>query len=118
MTQDWNPVAIEKAIQATVDEIVAGIRSASDAYDRYLKTNHAYDLEFAKAYMGFDGAVHAKRYAAEIATERQRVDRDAADVAYRYVERTNKALEKKLDALRSIGISVRQAYANAGRGEW
>lgn len=115
---DWSPVAVEKAIQKTVDEIVDGIRKASDAYENYLRANRVYDLAFAKAYMGFDGPAHAKKYATEIATELERVDRDAADVAYRFVERSNRALEKKLDALRSIGISVRQAYANAGRGEW
>lgn len=115
---EWNPVSIEKAIVGVVDEIVTGIRKATDAYEKSLKANHAYDLAFAKAYMAYEGPAHAKKYAAEIATEAERLDRDAADVAYRYVERNNKALEKKLDALRSIGVSVRQAYAEAGRGEW
>lgn len=115
---EWNPVSVEKAIVAVVDEIVAGIRKASEAYEKFLTADHAYDLAFAKAYMKYDGPAHAKRYAAELATEHERTDRDACDVLYRLVERTNKALEKKLDALRSIGVSVRQAYAEAGRGEW
>jgi hypothetical protein len=115
---EWNPVSVEKAIVGVVDEIVAGIRKASDAHSRFLGANQEYDLAFARAYMKYDGPAHAKRYAAEIATEHERTSRDAADVAYRYIERTNKALEKKLDALRSIGVSVRQAYAEAGKGEW
>jgi hypothetical protein len=115
---EWNPVSVEKAIVGVVDEIVAGIRKASDAYSQALATNHDYDLAFARAYMRYEGPAHAKKYAAEIATEEERTSRDAADVAYRYIERTNKALEKKLDALRSIGVSVRQAYAEAGRGDW
>jgi hypothetical protein len=115
---DWSPVAVEKAIQKTVDEIVDGIRKASDAYENYMKASHNYDLAFAKAVMGFDGPAYAKKYAAEIATAQERTDRDAADVAYRFFDRSNRALEKKLDALRSIGASTRQAYANAGRGEW
>ena len=115
---EWNPVSVEKAIIDVVDEIVSGIRKASDAYAQSLSTNHDYDLAFARAYMKYDGPAHAKKYAAELATEQERTGRDAADVAYRYIERTNKALEKKLDALRSIGVSVRQAYAEAGRGQW
>lgn len=115
---DWNPVSVEKAILEAVDGIVDGIRKASTAYETYLKANHAYEYAFAKAYMAYDGPAHAKRYAAEIGTETERIDRDAADVAYRYVERTNRALERKLDALRSIGVSVRQAYQEAGRGQW
>jgi hypothetical protein len=115
---EWNPVSVEKAIIGVVDEIVSGIRKASDAYTQVLSTNHEYDLAFARSYMKYDGPAHAKRYAAEISTEQERTSRDAADVAYRYIERSNKALEKKLDALRSIGVSVRQAYAEAGKGEW
>lgn len=115
---EWNPVSVEKAIVSVVDEIVDGIRKASDAYSMFLQSDHAYDVAFAKAYMNYDGPAHAKKYAAELKTEVERTNRDAADVAYRLIERTNRALEKKLDALRSIGVSVRQAYAEAGRGEW
>lgn len=115
---EWNPVSVEKAIVDVVDQIAAGIRNASNSYENYLKENHAYELAFAKAYMSYDGPAHAKKYAAELATESERIDRDAADVAYRYVERNNRALEKKLDALRSIGVGVRQAYQEAGRGSW
>lgn len=115
---EWNPVSVEKAIVKVVDEIALGISKASEAYENFLKANHAYDMAFARAYMSYDGAAHAKKYAAELATEGERLDRDAADVAYRYIERNNKALEKKLDALRSIGVGVRQAYQEAGRGSW
>ena len=115
---DWNPVSVEKAILDCVDGIVDGIRKATAAYEKFLTANHEYDYAFAKAYMAYDGPAHAKKYAAELKTDVERTNRDAADVAYRYVERTNKALEKKLDALRSIGVSVRQAYQEAGRGQW
>lgn len=115
---EWNPASVEAAILNVVNEMAFGIQKASDGYERYLKSDHAFDLAFARAYMAYEGAAHAKKYAAELATEVERTDRDAADVAYRFVERNNKALEKKLDALRSIGVSVRQAYQDAGRGEW
>ncbi len=115
---DYNPVRVEKEILETVNEIARGIQVATEGYDRFLEADRIYDLEFAKAYMSYEGAAHAKKYAAEIATDVERTLRDAADVAYRHAERRNKALEKKLDALRSIGVSVRQAYQDAGRGEW
>lgn len=115
---EWNPVSVEKAIVQVVDEIVSGISKSSETYARFLEADRAYDLALAKAYMRHDGPAHSKKYAAEIATEQERLDRDVADVSYRLVERTNRALEKKLDALRSIGVGVRQAYQEAGRGTW
>lgn len=115
---EWNPVSVEKAMGECANEIVSGVRQSTDAYAEYLKADREYDLAFAKAVMNFDGAAYAKKYAAEIETHEQRVTRDAAEVAYRYFDRLGKALEKKLDFLRSVGVSVRQAYQEAGRGEW
>lgn len=115
---DWNPVSVEKALQECSDQIVGGVPKATDAYSAYLQSERDYDLAFAKAYMNYEGPAHAKKYAAEIATHDLRVNRDAAEVAYRYFDKLEKALGKKLDFLRSVGVSVRQAYQEAGRGEW
>lgn len=115
---EWNPVSVEKGIIDVIDEISKGIGKASEAYDRYLTMHREYDQAFAKSYMRYEGPAHAKKYAAELDTEVERMNMDAADVVYRLVERTNRALEKKLDALRSIGVSVRQAYQEAGRSSW
>jgi len=41
----------------------------------------------------------------------ERMARDLADAEHRLMDRNMKALERKLDAYRSIGTSVRQAYA-------
>lgn len=118
MSGEWNPVSVERAILDTVNELAKGVGAASEAYERFLTCSREYDIAFAKAYMSYEGAAHAKKYAAEIATEVERMSRDAADVVYRLVDRNNKTLEKKLDAMRSVGASVRQAYQDAGRGEW
>lgn len=118
MVSEWNPVSVERAMKECTDEIVAGVRKATDAYAAYLKEDADYDLAFAVAVMNFTGPAYAKKYAAEIETHDKRVQRDAAEVAYRYFDRLGKALEKKLDFLRSVGVSVRQAYQEAGRGEW
>jgi hypothetical protein len=115
---EWNPVSVEKAILETVNELAVGIVKASEAYENFLAADREHDVAEARAYMRFEGPAHAKKYAATLETVEERTKRDATDVAYRLVERTNKMLEKKLDALRSIGASVRQAYQEAGRGEW
>ena len=115
---DWNPVKVEQQILETVNELARSVGSASEAYEKLLTADREYDLAFAKSYMSYEGAAHAKKYAAEIATEPERIARDVAEAAYRLFDRSNKALERKLDALRSIGASVRQAYQDAGRGEW
>lgn len=115
---ELNPVTVEKTILEIVNEISQAIIQGRDALAASLAANRAYDLAYARAYMAYEGAAHAKKYAAEIATEQERIDRDAADVAFRFVDKTARALEKKLDAYRSLGAFVRQAYAEAGRGEW
>lgn len=115
---ELNPVSVEKAILEIVNEIAEMIVQGRDALAASLSANRAYDLAYARAYMGYEGAAHAKKYAAEIKTAQERIDRDAADVAYRFVDKSARALEKKLDAYRSLGAFVRQAYAEAGRGEW
>lgn len=115
---EWNPVSVEKAILEVINEIAAGIPKASEAYANFLAAEHEHDVAVAKAYMNYEGAAHAKKYVATLQTVTERIKRDATDVAYRLIERTNRMLEKKLDAIRSIGVSVRQAYQDAGRGEW
>ena len=115
---ELNPVTVEKTILEIVNDISQAILQGRDALAASLAANRAYDLAYARAYMAYEGAAHAKKYAAEIATAQERIDRDAADVAFRFVDKSARALEKKLDAYRSLGAFVRQAYAEAGRGEW
>lgn len=115
---DINPVEVEKTILEIVNEISHGIITYRDALARSLAANREYTLAYARAYMAFDGPAHARRFAADLATEGQLVERDAGEVALRFADRSARALEKKLDAFRSIGASVRQAYGQAGRGEW
>lgn len=112
MTEALNPVQIEATIRGAAERISNGVKVVSERYRDFLHADHAYDLAYAKAYRAFDGPAHEKRYAAEEATADEREARDDADAAYRYAERTWKALAAELDAYRSIGASVRQAYAN------
>lgn len=115
---EYNPVSVEKELLAIVNEIAKGVSVASTAYSAFLQAERDYKRAFAKAYMLHQGPAHEKKYAAELATEQELVARDAADVAYRYAKDTNSALTNKLEAMRSVGVSVRKAYEVAGRGEW
>lgn len=115
---ELNPVSVEKAILEIVNEISDAIIQGRDALSNMLAAKRAFEQAEARAYMRYEGAAHAKKYAAILATEQEAIDRDAAEVAFRFVDRTARALEKKLDAYRSLGAFVRQAYAEAGRGEW
>lgn len=114
MSDVLNPVQVEQAIQGLANRIGKGVRIVSNAYATYLDADRAYEQAFARAYMAHDGPAHEKRYAAELATEQQRAERDKADVAYRYADRTAKALENELRAYQSIGASVRTMYASGG----
>lgn len=112
-----NPVAIESRIRDISNRIANSAQACNDRYSNFARTSHVYELAFAKAYMAYDGPAHAKKYAAEIATEQEREARDVADAAYRYADRLAKALESELRAYQSIGASVRATFAVAGRGE-
>lgn len=115
---DWNPASIELAIKECADRISAGVMKTDAAYRAFLKADHEYDLAYAKAFLMAEGSVDARKYQAQLDTEKGRAARDVADAAYRLCEKTGKAIHAELDAYRSIGTSVRQAYAVAGRGEF
>lgn len=112
-----SPVAIETRILEISNRIAKSASVCNDTYRAVLQTDHTYELAFAKAFMAYDGPAHSKKYAAEIATEQERIARDIADAAYRYADRLGKALESELRAYQSIGASVRATYQVAGRGE-
>jgi hypothetical protein len=117
LMSDWNPVKVEEAIYHCAQRISPGVMKSDKAYRLFLRADQEYDLAFAKAYLDSDGPAHERRYHAELATAEERQARDEADAAYRLVDRNMKAIQSELDALRSIGTSVRQAFAVAGRGE-
>lgn len=118
MTTDiLNPVDVEKRIREVANRIADSVTVCSDRYGLFMKADLAYDQAYAKAYMFHDGPQTEKRYAAELATSKEREARDLADVAYRHADRLAKALEAELRAYQSVGASVRAMYSVAGRGE-
>ena len=117
MAADWTPVRVEEAIHKCSQRIADGVLKADKAYRLFQEADRAYDLAYAHAYLDADGPAHEKKYLAELHTTAARKHKDEADAAYRLMDRNMKAIQSELDALRSIGTSVRQAYAVAGRGE-
>lgn len=116
MTAVLNPVDIEDAIRSCSDRISNGVRVCSERYDAFLKADAVYDRAVARAYMAHQGPQAEKKYAAELATEKERTARDAADVAYKYADRQARALESELRSWQSVGASVRAMYGVAGVG--
>lgn len=114
---DWSPARVETEIYSCAQRIATGVMKADTAYKEFLKKDAAYDRAFAVAYLEAGGPAHERRYAAEVATAVERDVRDVADAAYKLMASNMKAIQSELDALRSIGTSVRQAYQVAGVGE-
>lgn len=117
MSDVLNPVQIEQSIRDVANRMADGVKICSDRYAAFLEADHAYDVAYARAYMGHEGAAHEKKYAAVLACQAERDVRDAADVAYRHADRRAKALESELRSLQSVGASLRVQYSVAGRGE-
>lgn len=117
MGETFNPVQVEQAIRTCADRIAKSVTVCGSAYEQFLRADREYDRAFAQAYLQASGPAHEKKYAAELATQRERADRDVTDAAYRYAERTSKAVEAELRAWQSVGASVRSMYGVAGRGE-
>ena len=117
MSDIISPVQVESAIRDVANRMATGVKVCSDRYAAFLEADHAYDVAYARAYMGHEGAAHEKKYAAVLVCQAERDVRDAADVAYRHADRRAKALESELRSLQSVGASLRVQYSVAGRGE-
>lgn len=112
-----NPVTVEQNIRTCSERIAKGVAVCDERYRLYLAADRAHDVAVARAYLEHEGPAHEKKYAAELATRREREARDEADAAYRYADRQAKALVEELRAWQSVGASVRAMYGVAGRGE-
>lgn len=110
MSEVMNPVTIEQQISTVVDDIAKGVRIVTDAEYAAARLRREYDRAYALAYGSAQGSIQDRKYAAELSTADQRADAENAEIAFRHAQRTARALEKKLDALRSQGASVRAMY--------
>lgn len=110
MSEVLNPVDVEASIRACANRIHQGVTVVTNAEAAFRAADRAFDVAFAHAYMGHKGPAHEKKYAATIATETERAERDVAEMAFKHADRTARALSEELRALQSIGASVRAMY--------
>jgi hypothetical protein len=120
ITIEWNPVMVEQSIYKAAKRIAKGVKMADKAYRAFQVADHAFDKAEAVAYLGLEGVpAHARKYHVTLDEDviAAREARDIAEAAYKLLDRNMKAVQGELDAYRSIGTSVRQAYQTAGTGE-
>lgn len=110
MNDVLNPVDIEQSIQNIARRIHEGVKVVTEAEGEFKRLDHAHDVAIAHAYLGHKGPAHEKKYAATLATQDERTAADQAEVAFKYAERTAKALDAELRAMQSVGASVRAMY--------
>ena len=113
MSDFLTPPELDQRLTKVVDRIADGVRVCDRLYRERLQAAGDYDRAFARAYLAHEGPAHEKRYAAELATERERNARDVAEAAHRYAEGTARALRDELDSLRSLGASLRAQFGAA-----
>ncbi|MEV6226869.1 hypothetical protein AB0L88_03110 [Saccharopolyspora shandongensis] len=112
-----NPVQIEQAIRTCAEGIHKGVTVTTDAEHEAKQKRRQYDASVARAYMDHNGPAHERKYAAELATQAEREAAETAEIAFRYAERTARAIEAELRAWQSVGASVRLMYgAESGVG--
>lgn len=113
-----NPVDIENAIRDCSNRIANSVRVVTEREAEAKRCRRAYDLANARAVLAANASnADGRKAQATIATEVERAAAEDAEIAYEFAKRTVRALEKELDALRSVGTSVRSMYQVAGRGE-
>lgn len=116
---EWSPASVEQAIYQCVQRIEIGVVKCDEAYRDFLGLDHEFDIAEAKSYLAAETSpAHERKYITVLDCEQERDKRDVAEAVYKLCDRQMKALMAELDALRSIGTSVRQAYANSNRGDF
>ena len=109
-----NPVTIEDELRNLITWITKAVTANHEAYQAKLAADHAYRVAYARAYVNAPGPQQEKRYRADLDTTEEAVARDVAEAAHKYALDKHRALRDRLEAVRSIGASVREAYRSAG----
>ena len=112
-----NPVQVETSMRELTGRISKGIQVFTQRYRDFLDADREYDRAYAHAYLKAEGSIKDKEKKATLNTIEEREARDVADIAHKQSDKLLRALDSELRAWQSIGASVRQQYAVAGRGE-
>lgn len=115
--RDWNPVAVEQALWEFKNRIANGVMVVDSAYGEFMEADEVYVMAEAKAYIRFDEyPAHERKFHVVLAVAEQRKARAIKERAYKKAMNNMTALRNGLDAVRSIGAGVRQAYNIVGDG--
>lgn len=115
---DWSPVAVEAALWQLKEDIARGVNHVDLAFSEFDDADEAFILAEARAYIGFDDKpAHERKYHVALAVTQERQKRRIAERKYKKATLTMTSLQRGLEAVRSIGTGVREAYKLAGVGE-
>lgn len=109
-----NPITIEDELRNLITWITQAVTTNHHAYLAKAAADHAYRVAYARAYVAAPGPQQEKRFRADLETIAEAEARDIAEAAHRYALDKHRALRDRLEAVRSIGASVREAYRSAG----
>ena len=115
--QPLNPVQIEQHILDLSNQISKGVSVHSQRLAEAREKEREFLRAFHQARLRAEGTVADRESFAILHSMDEREARDVAEIAYRHADKIHKALDSELRAWQSIGASVRQQYAVAGRGE-
>jgi hypothetical protein len=108
------PPAVDQAIENTRQRIENGVDVIDGLRRGVMKARKALAEAKAHAYVDSEGTIPERNAQVVLATADEVEALDAAIAAYEYAKDLQKRLSKDLDAYRSIGASVREAYRFTG----
>jgi prefoldin subunit 5 len=107
---DLNPVQIENRILASANTLSKTIEEMDSTLRVFQEAQREYDRARARAFLGAAGSIPERNAQVELAVVGERDTKDVAEAAWAYARNRSRALQSELDALRSVGASVRTAY--------
>lgn len=122
MSELWNPVLVEQRLTALITELTKAQRSLAEARDHEVDAKHIYKAARRRVMLGPD-CPKVTRGGPTVADRDAWVDDQTADLERAYdtaVARREAAqdhlrvVRDQAEIVRSLGVSVRQAYEMAG----
>ncbi|MBO0813853.1 MAG: hypothetical protein J2P30_01665 [Actinobacteria bacterium] len=112
-----NPAESERWIREVKNRIARGVKVVTDAEKEVKRLRRDFDDAWAHAMKRAEGPEYLRKAEATIATMPFRARAEDAEIAFKYAERTAKALDKELFAAMAINSNIRSMWTAAGVGE-
>lgn len=110
------PAQVERRL-AELDHVLSlGVVELADRHRKYVVLKTEVEIETARAYMKYQGAAHAKKSAAILATEHLRRELAVAEAAYQFARSKLEIVRDQVSCVQSIGASMRSSMQMAGAG--